>query len=176
MEVALNLTAMFLGKVMRDTVVGGRLRWWHVAIAVSLYCVFAITISFKLYGGEYRDNFFFGYSIGLAYIGAAAVFVVFASFGERMSWRFMAFVGMISYSVYLMSPFVIVWMSRTFDVGSRPAEWELFILGAVALSILVSWLTYSAVEKPLISFGHRFRSRSRPVIALESPLSSQGAE
>jgi peptidoglycan/LPS O-acetylase OafA/YrhL len=176
MEVALNLTAMFLGKVMRDTVIGGRLRWWHVAICASLYCVFAVTISFKLYGGEYHENFFFGYSIASSYVGAAIVFVVFAAFGERMSSRFMAFVGMISYSVYLMSPFVIVWISRTFGVGSRPAEWALLIVGAVAMSILVSWLTYAVVEKPFISFGHRFRSRFRPTVALEPSLRGQGAE
>lgn len=178
MEVALNLTAMFLGKVMRDTVIGGRLRWWHVAIGASLYCVFAVTISLKLYGGygsEYHENFFFGYGIASAYVGAAIVFILFAAFGERMSSRFMAFVGVVSYSVYLMSPFVIVWIDHAFGVGSSPVEWVLLIVGAVALSILVSWLTYSVVEKPLISYGHRFRSRSGPAVVLEPSLGGQGA-
>ena len=35
MEVALNLTAMFLGKVLRDTVIEKRLNWGHVAFARS---------------------------------------------------------------------------------------------------------------------------------------------
>jgi peptidoglycan/LPS O-acetylase OafA/YrhL len=176
MEVALNLTAMFVGKVTRDTVIGGRLRWWHVAICATLYCVFAVTLSFKRFGGEYHENFFFGYSIAAAYVSAATVFIVFASFGERLSWRFMAFVGVISYSVYLMAPFVIVWIYYFCGAGRNPAEWLLFVAGVIAISILVSWLTHVAVEKPFISLGHRVRSRSRRAVALEPTLRGQGAE
>jgi len=92
-----------------------------------------------------------------------------------MSSRYMAFVGVVSYSVYLTSPFVIVWISYAFGVGSRPVEWAVLVVGAAALSVLVSWLTYSIVEKPLISYGHRFRSRSSPAVALEPSLRGQGA-
>lgn len=176
MEVALNLTAMFLGKIIRDTVIGGRLRWSQVAACTALYCVFAITLSFKRFGGEYHENFFYSYSIASAYVSAAVIFIVFAAFGERMAWRFMAFVGVVSYSVYLMAPFVIVGIHHLFGAGEGPAGWLLFVAGVIALSILVSWLTYSAVEKPFISFGHRFRSRSRRAVVLEPSLTGQGAE
>lgn len=176
MEVALNLTAMFLGKMIRDTIIGGRLRWWHVAIGAALYCVFAVIISFQRFGGEYHENFFFSYSIASAYVSAAIVFIVFASFGERLSWRFMAFVGVISYSVYLMSPFAIVWIYRWFGAGRGPAEWLGFVAAVAAVSILISWLSHVIVEKPFISVGHRFRSRSRRAVVLEPSLSGQGAE
>jgi peptidoglycan/LPS O-acetylase OafA/YrhL len=44
------------------------------------------------------------------------------------------------------------------------------------LSILVSWLTHIAVEKPFIALGHRIRSRSRRAVALDPSLRGQGAE
>lgn len=175
MEVGLNLSAMFLGKVVRDTVVGGRLRWPHVVGCAALYCIFAATLSNNRFGGIYHENFFYSYSIGSAYICAAVVFILFAAFGERMAWRPMAFVGVISYSVYLMSPFVIVGIHRLVWFGDGPLGWSIFVAAILALSILASWATYSFIEKPCISLGHRFRSgRNRPVV-LEPALSSQGA-
>lgn len=175
MEVGLNLSAMFLGKVVRDTVVGGRLRWPHVLGCAALYCVFAAALSNNRFGGIYHENFFYSYSIASAYIGAAVVFILFAAFGERMAWRPMAFAGVISYSVYLMSPFVIVAIHRLVWFGDGPLGWSIFLAAILALSILTSWATYSFIEKPCISLGHRFRSgRNRPVV-LEPALSSQGA-
>ncbi|WP_275200517.1 acyltransferase [Bradyrhizobium sp. CSA207] len=174
MEVGLNLSAMFLGKIIRDTVIGGKLRWAHVAVCTLFYAIFAVTLADKRFGGVYQENFFYSYSIGSAYVCAALVFIAFAAFGERMAWRFMAFVGVISYSVYLVSPFVIVWIHRFVGVGDGPLEWSLFVLVIVVLSLFVSWLTYTFIEKPSISFGHRFRSERRPPVGLE-PVLSQGA-
>lgn len=175
LEVGLNLSAMFLGKIIRDTVIEGRLRWQHVAICTLLYALFAVTLAEKRFGGVYHENFFYSYSIGSAYVCAALVFIVFAAFGERMAWRPLARVGVISYSVYLMSPFVIVWIHRALDVGEGPLGWSLFVAAIVAMSLGVSQLTYTVVEKPSIAFGHRFRSKRRPRIVLEPTLSGQGA-
>lgn len=175
LEIALDLTAMFTGKVVRDTVIGGKLRWWHLAVCLALYTVFAVTLSLKRFGGEYHENFFFGYSIAASYVSAGLVFVFFASFGERMSWRFMAFVGVVSYSIYLTSPFVIGSIYHFFGAGQGPAQWLFFLVVVSAMSVLVSWVTYSIIEKPLISFGHRFRSQSRRSVVLESSFSGQGA-
>jgi peptidoglycan/LPS O-acetylase OafA/YrhL len=175
MEVGLNLSAMFLGKVVRDTVIGGKLRWSHVGVCTALYAIFAITLSDRRFGGVYQENFFYSYSIGSAYVCAALVFIAFAAFGERMAWRAMAFVGTISYSVYLMSPFVIVAIHRFAWVGDGPLGWSAFAVMIVMLSILVSWMTYTFVEKPSISFGQRFRSARRKPVVLDPALSTQGA-
>jgi peptidoglycan/LPS O-acetylase OafA/YrhL len=175
MEVGLNLSAMFLGKVIRDTVIGGKLRWSHVAVCTVLYAIFAITLADRRFGGVYQENFFYSYSIGSAYVCAALVFIVFARFGERMAWRSMAFVGVISYSVYLMSPFVLVLIHRLVWIGDGPRGWSAFALMIMALSILVSWMTYTFVEKPSISFGQRFRSERRKPVVLDPALSTQGA-
>ncbi|MVT54790.1 acyltransferase family protein [Bradyrhizobium yuanmingense] len=175
MEVGLNLSAMFLGKIIRDTVIGGKLRWTHVTVCTLLYAVFAATLSDRRFGGVYQENFFYSYSIGSAYICAAVVFIGFAVFGERMAWRPMAFVGVISYSVYLMSPFAIVYVHRLVWFGDGPLGWSIFLVVILALSILVSWMTYTFIEKPSISFGQRFRSARRKPVVLEPVLSTQGA-
>jgi peptidoglycan/LPS O-acetylase OafA/YrhL len=174
MEVGLNLSAMFLGKIIRDTVIGGKLRWTHVTVCTLLYAVFAATLSDRRFGGVYHENFFYSYSIGSAYICAALVFIGFAVFGERMAWRPMAFVGVISYSVYLMSPFVIVFIHRLLWFGDGPLGWSIFLVVILALSILVSWMTFAFIEKPSIAFGQRFRSaRRKPILA--PALGTQGA-
>ena len=175
MEVGLNLSAMFLGKIIRDTVIGGKLRWTHVAVCTLLYAIFAATLADRRFGGVYHENFFYSYSIGSAYICAALVFIAFAVFGERMAWRPMAFVGVISYSVYLMSPFVIVAVHRLVWFGDGPLGWSIFMGVILALSILVSWMTYTFIEKPCISFGQRFRSARRKPVVLEPALSAPGA-
>lgn len=175
MEVGLNLSAMFLGKIIRDTVIGGKLRWLHVAVCTGLYAIFAITLADRRFGGVYQENFFYSYSIGSAYVCAALVFIVFAVFGERLAWRPMAFVGLISYSVYLMSPFALVAIHRLIWVGDGPLGWAAFLVMVGALSILVSWMTYTFIEKPSISFGQRFRSERRRPVVLTPTLSTQGA-
>src|SRR3954469_23751535 len=175
MEVGLNLSAMFLGKIIRDTVIAGKLRWSHVAVCTAFYCIFAVTLSYKRFGGFYAENFFYRYLMGSDYVCAAAVFIIFAAFGERMAWRPVAFIGVISYSVYLMSPFALVWVHRFGGVGDGPLGWSLFVGAVTLLSVTVSWLTYSFIEKPCISLGHRFRSQRRRPVLLKPALSGQGA-
>ncbi|MFB6417168.1 MULTISPECIES: acyltransferase family protein [Bradyrhizobium] len=175
MEVGLNLSAMFLGKVIRDTVIGGRLRWRHVALCTALYIQFAITLSSKRYGGIYQDDFFYSYSIAAAYVCAAVVFIAFAAFGDRMAWRPIAFVGVISYSVYLMSPFAMEWIHHYAWPGDGPLAWFVFVAAVVTSSILVSCVTYSLIEKPWISFARRLRSDRSKAVALGPALGRQSA-
>jgi peptidoglycan/LPS O-acetylase OafA/YrhL len=166
MEVVLNLTAMFLGKVTRDTMINRQLNPWLLFACVALYCTFACSIAFKLYGGEYQENFFHSYSIASAYVAAATVFLAFAISGEGRRWRILAFVGVISYSIYLMHAYVMSLALYFIGTGSTPAQWLPFVLGVVLASILVSSVTYTLLEKPAIAFGRRFRSGStRSMIA-----------
>ena len=176
LEISLNLASMFFGKVIRDTVINKQLRWWHVAICAVLYCAFAAVVATRRFGGEYHDNFFHAYSIGSSYIVACLMFMLFAAYGERMAWRFMSFVGLISYSIYLMGAYTMVFIMYFFGAGRTPLEWLLFTVGVLAASILVSWLTYLVVEKPFIALGRRFRSQSPGAPALRPSLSGQGAE
>lgn len=177
LELALDLTAMFFGKVIRDTVMEGKLSWRHVGICAVLYVIFAAGVAYRRYGIDYQENFFCAYGMGAAYILAACVFIGFAALGEKAAWRSMSFVGMISYSVYLMGSFAMMVIFYFFGAGNGPLQWFLFAAAVVAASILVSWLTYLTVEKPCISFGHRFRSpRGLASVSLQSSLRSQVAE
>ncbi|MCG2631521.1 acyltransferase [Bradyrhizobium sp. WYCCWR 13023] len=177
LELALDLTAMFFGKVIRDTVMEGKLNWRHVGICALLYVIFAAGVTYRRYGIDYQENFFCAYGMGAAYIVAAFVFIGFAAFGEKAAWRFMSFVGMISYSIYLMGSFAMIVIFYYSGAGSGPVQWLLFTVAVIAASILVSWLTYLAVEKPSIRFGQRFRSpRAFASVSLQSPLRSQVAE
>ncbi|TYL93501.1 acyltransferase [Bradyrhizobium rifense] len=177
LELALDLTAMFFGKVIRDTVMEDKLSWRHVAICAVLYVIFAAGVAYRRYGIDYQENFFCAYGMGGAYILAAFVFVGFAALGEKAAWRFMSFVGTISYSIYLMGSFAMIVIFYFFGGGSGPLQWFLFTAAVIAASILVSWLTYLTIEKPSINFGHRFRSpRAFASVPLQPTLRSQGAE
>ncbi|MET4389268.1 peptidoglycan/LPS O-acetylase OafA/YrhL [Bradyrhizobium sp. F1.4.3] len=177
LELALDLTAMFFGKVIRDAVMEGKLNWRHVGICAVLYVIFAAGVAYKRYGVDYQENFFCAYGMGAAYILAALVFIGFAALGEKAAWSFMSFVGTISFSIYLMGSFAMIVIFYFFGAGNGPLQWLLFALAVVAASILVSWVTYLTVEKPCINFGHRFRSpRAFASVPLQPSLRSQGAE
>ena len=176
LELMLDLTAMFLGKVVRDAVIGERLQWRHVAVCTLLYVLYAAACAYRRYGVDYQDNFFCAYGMGAAYIGAAFVFLAFAVLGERGASSIMSFVGRISYSVYLMSPYALVVIMHFFGTGRSLAQWSLFVIGVALVSILVSWLNYLAVEKPMVTFGHRFRSQAFAAVALQPALRGHGAE
>ena len=165
LEVVINVVAMLIGKIIRDTVMGGKLRWWHVAACLGLYSAFAITIFFRLYGGVYQGNFFYSYSIAFSYIAAGFVFLIFACFGDRLSWRSLAFVGTISYSVYLMQVYVLSVTLHLFGAGNNLLQWLLFMVGVLVATILISWVSFTVVEKPAIAFGRRFRSQGAPAAA-----------
>lgn len=176
LELVLDLTAMFLGKVVSDAVIGERLQWRHVAICTLLYVLYAAACAYRRYGVDYQDNFFCAYGMGAAYIGAAVVFLMFAGLGERGASGVLSFVGRISYSVYLMGPYVLVVIMQFFGTGRSLAQWSLFVIGVVLVSILVSWLNYLAVEKPMVTFGHRFRSLAFAAVPLQPSLQERGAE
>ncbi|MGX4773568.1 acyltransferase family protein [Bradyrhizobium guangdongense] len=176
LELMLDLTAMFFGKVVRDAVFGERSRWRSVALCGLLYVLYASACAYRRYGVDYQDNFFCAYGMGAAYIGAAGVFLAFAGLGERGASSVLSFVGRISYSVYLMGPYVLLVIVQYFGTGRSPAQWSIFVTGVAVVTLLVSWLNYLAVEKPMVSFGHRFRSLAFTSVALQPSLRERGAE
>jgi peptidoglycan/LPS O-acetylase OafA/YrhL len=102
---------------------------------------------------------------------ATSVLLAGATFGlglavrHRKVPRWCAWLGMISYSVYLLHPLVfdayraVPALHRHHTLGVQ----ALMFAGCLALIILLSAATYYSVEKPMQRFGRRFaRRRSGP--------------
>lgn len=77
--------------------------------------------------------------------------------------RATCFLGTISYSLYLVHPFVV---SRSYGVFAKLYAWLPEGLGyfacltfSLALTIPAAWLTYRFIEKPGIRMGHRLFAR-----------------
>lgn len=86
---------------------------------------------------------------------AAYAFVLAMVACRRASWpKSWVWLGVISYSMYLMHPFVMLTL-RQFCTG-----WT-YVLGSLAGSIAISSVTYLALEKPAIRFGKSLLHRER---------------
>jgi peptidoglycan/LPS O-acetylase OafA/YrhL len=98
---------------------------------------------------------------------ATSVLLAGATFGVGLAvrhWRvprWCAWLGMISYSVYLLHPLVfnayrsIPVLHRTHTMPDQ----VLFFAGIVAVIIALSALTYYLIEKPMQRLGHRVAAR-----------------
>ena len=78
--------------------------------------------------------------------------------------RILAFLGLISYSLYLLHPIVrdvVLIVGARFAIGPMTA-----LIGSVALTILSSWLSYKLIETPGIRLGKVIeRSLNRRAVA-----------
>ena len=78
----------------------------------------------------------------------------------KASWRSTAWLGKISYSIYLLHPVVVFglfWLVDRSPAGSaiRTLPLSLYLAAVAALTIPLSALTYAWVEAPLMRLGGR---------------------
>jgi peptidoglycan/LPS O-acetylase OafA/YrhL len=91
--------------------------------------------------------------------------------------RAVVWLGDISYSLYLLHPFVLLGLKAVFDAAptmSQPAALLIYGLAASVISIALSSLTYRWIEKParqLLGQHQPKKSADRPSPALRRPLS-----
>jgi peptidoglycan/LPS O-acetylase OafA/YrhL len=91
-------------------------------------------------------------------IGVAALIIALIDM-ERHGWKvphFLVLIGSASFSLYLWHWLIIPVVSRWKDVGGEPELWRWVI---VATSVLAALASYLLIEKPLISFSHRYGRR-----------------
>lgn len=95
-------------------------------------------------------------------ITAGAALAIIIALGSRtanrlLSWRPIAWLGKVSYSIYLMHTLVLLTVVHL--LGRSLPIWPL-LLACVPLTLLVSWGFYAWVEVPAIRLGRRLSSRT----------------
>jgi peptidoglycan/LPS O-acetylase OafA/YrhL len=81
-------------------------------------------------------------------------------------WTGLAYLGVISFGIYLFHPFVIEAFDRAWFADGRTVSALPFILAALAATVLVSTMFHYVLERPAMRWGRRLagvspRSRSR---------------
>lgn len=163
--VFLNAAALFLGAVWRQFL-DGRLtmRFERLALAGAL-AVYGLAIpaaSAVVLLVLRIDNPFF-VTLPVSYGAGVALFVLMTSIG-KVRWRWLAGVGLISYSLYLLHPVVIytmVFLLRGSEIAQivPPPVW---IAMATLLSVGLAAAAFHLVERPGIALGRRFTTKSSP--------------
>ena len=154
------LSFMFAGALWRRANDGTLSRFGKAALAGMtlmfgvLFPLFALSLYLKN-GALHPDHakMFFGYPLATwLFIGGITRF--------RISWRPLAWMGKISYSMYLLHPvvfFTMFWWVVQYPDGHwlRSQHLIVYLVVAILLITALSALAYEMVEKPMIAFGKR---------------------
>lgn len=98
-----------------------------------------------------------------SYGGALLAFLLLTTV-VRVTWRPLAWIGLVSYSLYLFHP-VVLYRLQHLAVG-----WSDVALGVVlttAFSILLAAVVYYGVERPCMALGRRL-STPRPQLQMKA--------
>jgi peptidoglycan/LPS O-acetylase OafA/YrhL len=155
------LALMFTGTVIYRAEQGQVTR--RVAVA-TVAAVLVLTTAAGLWHGE-RYGHQWQYQWATSVLLAAATFGVGMAVRNRRIPRFAAWLGVISYSVYLLHPLIFdayrsVPALHGLDQRSIPVQVEVFA-ALVVVIIAASALTYYAIEKPMQRLG-RWVAGRRP--------------
>jgi len=91
--------------------------------------------------------------IALTFLFIAAIRFRDTAYFRLLNWRPLAFIGMLSYSLYLLHYVVILGVRRTF----APMNPILQALIALAISLALAWGIYLLVERPCARLRRRFQ-------------------
>lgn len=125
-------------------------QWKYVFVPGALLL---LLISMLIPGGLFRETIRYSLQgVGLTILFIAAIrFRHWAPF-RPLNWRPVAFLGILSYSLYLMHHAVIFAVKRVFISGGLTIQ----ALLAFIISLEVAWLMYLAVERPCAKLRRRF--------------------
>jgi len=76
-------------------------------------------------------------------------------------WTGLAYLGVISFGIYLFHPFVIEALDRAWFANGRTVSALPFILVALGATVLVSIMFHYGVERPAMNWGRRLAGASR---------------
>jgi peptidoglycan/LPS O-acetylase OafA/YrhL len=123
----------------------GVLLIWLVGLPVSCLAVIAIV-------GRYLDYFV---RVPIAYGGGLAIFLLLTTVA-RINWRPLAWVGLVSYSLYLFHPVVLYGLAWGVK-AMRAKHVDVALLMGVefVLAIALAGAVFQFVERPAIALGRR---------------------
>jgi peptidoglycan/LPS O-acetylase OafA/YrhL len=162
--VSLNFGCLFLGALWRRAL-DGRLDRFEKAILAGALALFWIVTpaacAYAIYGHGSDNPFYVQFPV--SYAVGVGLFVAMTSFA-KVSWRPLAWVGLVSYSLYLLHPVAIHAMRYVFErhgPGSGlPVGLQMLV--AAGLSVLLAAAAFYAVERPAIEYGRKLTARRLP--------------
>ncbi len=153
------LALMFTGTVIYRAETGELSRRAATALALAVFAL--ATVAGVWHGAQQHENHTWQLQWATSVLLAGATFGVGLAVRRWRVPRWCAWLGMISYSVYLLHPLVldayraVPALHRTHTMPDQ----VLFFFGLLAVIIALSSLTYCLVEKPMQRLGRRVASR-----------------
>lgn len=155
----LALFAMFYGGLLRQCFIDKSQEAQHDVMKLSICMVILMPLSLYLnYQVAWLDFL-------IANAGAFICFIVLISYFKITS-NAIAYLGVISYSVYLMHPIILNGYMTLMDESALaiiPASWSIAII--CISSICFAILTYKYVETPFIKLGREIQGRVSPPVS-----------
>lgn len=151
----LAISIMFFGSILRDYMTGDRYSIKFIFIILFLYILVLPVSFYNAY--SFDAGFQEHYSrYTITYLLAIFSFLIFVFFNVSMH-RHLMFLGLISYSLYVIHPsvmHVVEYVSNSFFYG-YDYFWSAVV---VILSVAISKLSYEYIERPMIDIGRRVRN------------------
>lgn len=163
----LHLSFLVLGLLLRLWLIG-RMRGARPAALVLVLAQLAALLSVAQFSLARGDNFVMEglRPVLTAYLLAFAVF--FAAIRlERPRSRLLGRIGLISYSMYLFHGVVNAAVYRVLPLTGELGDIATMLV-CTALTLLLSWLVYLAVERPMIRLGHRISAKRNTPLVMSS--------
>jgi peptidoglycan/LPS O-acetylase OafA/YrhL len=150
--IGMHLSSLFLGLLLRLWLVE-RVKSAGFAVLALATAQFAAVLAISDFSLARGDNFVMEGRTPIlsAYVLALAVFLAAVRFGYPRSLT-LARIGLISYSMYLFHWTVNVIVYRFLPLTGQISDLAVMLF-CIALTLLVSWLVYRMVERPMIMFG-----------------------
>lgn len=165
----MHLSFLFLGLLLRLWL-AERLRGARLSVLVLVLVQLAALLSVSQFSLARGDNFVMEGLMPVlsAYMLAFAVFLAAVGLGRPRS-ALLARIGLISYSMYLFHGPVNALVYRVLPLTGERGDIATMLL-CIGLTLMVSWLVYRTVERPMIAIGRKVSSKRNASLVPSSRL------
>jgi peptidoglycan/LPS O-acetylase OafA/YrhL len=159
--VSLNMGALFVGALWRQQVDGELKGLERLVLIGALGLIFAgipLACAYAILIRHSAQPFFIQFPI--SYAAGFGIFLAMTSVA-KVRWRGLAWLGLISYSLYLLHPVAIYGMTDAFAHGAPGAHWPVWaqMLVAAVISVALAAGAFHLIERPAIEIGRRLAAR-----------------